>query len=129
MSAGALKKLLKKAKISFSKAEEKPDLIEKALQSPAVMAIVEEEAIAQGEHIEGVKVDVEKVDGSFVNIDSSMLVSPQDTEQTPVRHSRLTTSTGLSILTMTSSGFASHTTGNPSVRAFMVIVHVSSDTL
>ncbi len=88
MPADALKELLKKAKIPFSKKDKKPDLVEKAWRSTEVMAMVEEEAIAQGEHIEGAKVDVETVEGSFVNIDPSMLVPPPDVAQTSVRHSR-----------------------------------------
>lgn len=89
MPADALKELLRKAKVSFYKKDKKQELVERALRSPEVMAIVEEEAIAQGEHIEGAGVDFETVEGSFVDIDHSMLVLPPDTEQTPVRHSRL----------------------------------------
>jgi len=50
------------------------------------MAIVEEEAKAEGEHIDGAKFEVQTVEGSFVNIDNSMLVRglpPTDAEHTP----------------------------------------------
>jgi len=130
MPIEALKELLKKAKIPFNKRkDQKPDLVEKALRSPTVMAMVEEEAIAQGEHIDGTNVDLETVEGNFVNIDPSMLVPPPAAMQTPVRRSWLPTNTGLSILTISPSGVASHTIGNPSVRAFAAIIPVSPDTL
>jgi len=80
MPVDALKELLRKAKVTFNKKERKHDLIEKALQSQEALAIVEEEARAQGEHIDGAKVDVETVEGSFVNVDSSMF--PQETSTT-----------------------------------------------
>ena len=132
MPRNALKDLLSKAKITFNKNDKKPQLIETALKSPEAMAIVAEEARAQGEHIDGVMFDVETVDGSFVGIDSSMLnqrTQPTGAERTSVRPSTLATIIRLSILTIRSLGFASSTTGNPSVRAFMNVVRVWPDTL
>jgi hypothetical protein len=120
MPTSALKDLLRRAKVTFINRDKKPDLIERALQSPRAMAIVEEEAKAEGEHIDGAKFEVQTVEGSFVNIDNSMLVRglpPTDAEHTPVRRSTLATNMRLSILTMVSLDFASHITGNLSVRS------------
>ena len=87
MPTDALKDLLKKAKVAFKSSRDKrQDLIEKALESSTAWAIVEEEARAQGEHIDGVKVETETVEGSFVNIDSPILTQRMGAEQTSVRY-------------------------------------------
>ena len=62
--------------------DKKNELIDKALQSREVLAIVEEEAKAQGEHIDGSKVDLETVEGSFVNVDSPMFLQETSTTGT-----------------------------------------------
>ena len=102
MPVDALKDLLKRAKISIRGRDRKPQMIDKALESPEVLAILTAEARAQGEHIDGMTFDVETVDGSFVGIDSSMLVQMAQTgaEQTAVRPSTLATGMKLLILTM-----------------------------
>jgi hypothetical protein len=84
------------------------------------MAIVAAEAREQGEHVDGAMFDVETVDGSFVDIDSSMFVQrtqPTGADQASVRPSMLANRMRPSILTVNSLGFASNVTGNPSVRA------------
>jgi len=132
MPMDALKDLLKRAKVTVKNKDKKHELIQKASQSPEALAIVEAEARAEGEHIDGEKFGPETVGGSFVDIGSSMLVQrrqPTGAKQTSVRPSTLATDMRLHILTMTFSGFASHTTGNPSVRAFANVVCVLPDTL
>jgi len=132
MQRNTLRELLNKAKVTFKGSDKKNQLVEKALQSPEAMAIVTAEAREQGEHIDGVMFDVETVDGSFVGIDSSMLVQrtqPTGADQTSVRPSTLATNARISILTVNPLVFASDTTGNPSVRAFTNEVRDRSDTL
>lgn len=132
MPTDVLKDFLKRAKVPFNRRDKKQDLAEKALQSTEVLAMVDEEAKAQGEHTDGAKVELETVEGSFVNIDSSMLVQgtlPTRAEQTSVRHSTLATNTRLSILLIAPLGFACHTPGHSSVRAFANVVCVLPDTL
>jgi hypothetical protein len=105
MPVDALRDLLKKAKVTFRGKAQKPELIEKALASQKAMAIVEAEARAQGEHIDGANLEVETVEGSFVDIDSSILVQGTQragARQTSVRPSTLATNMRLHILTMTS---------------------------
>ena len=135
MPVNGLRDLLKRAKVTINGKDKKPQLIDKALDSPEALAILRAEARAQGEHIDGVMFDVETVDGSFVDIDSSMLVQTTQTtqttgaEQTAVRPSTIATSMMLLILTMTPLGFAGDTSGNPSVRAFTNMVRALPDTL
>ncbi len=132
MPVDALRDLLKRAKVTIRGKDKKPQMVDKALESPEALAILRAEARAQGEHIDGMMFDVETVDGSFVGIDSSMLVQtarPTGAEQTAVRPSTLATSMRLPILTMTPLGFAGNTTGNPSVRAFTNVGRVLPDTL
>jgi len=127
MPRNTLKELLNKAKVTIKGSDKKPQLIEKALQSPEAMAIAAAEAREQGEHLDGVMFDVETVDGSFVGIDSSMLVQrtqPTGADQASVRLSTLATNARISILTVNPLGFAINTTGNPSVRAFTNEVRV-----
>ena len=131
MPVDALRDLLKRAKVSIRGKDKKPQMIDKALESPEALAILAAEARAQGEHIDGMMFDVETIDGSFVGIDNSMLVQTAQTgaEQTTVRPSTLATSMWLPILTTMPLGFAGRITGNPSVRAFKNVVGVFPDTL
>jgi hypothetical protein len=55
MQVEALKDLFIRAKVTLGKGNKKKTLVEQALRSPEVMAIVEEEAKAEGQHIDGVK--------------------------------------------------------------------------
>ena len=129
MPVDALKDLLRRAKVSIRRQEKKPQLIDKALDSPDALAILAAEARAQGEHIDGGMFEFETVDGSFVGVDSSMLVQTTQAEQTVVRPSTLATSLKLPILTLTPLGFSGNTNGNPSVRTFTNLVRALPDTL
>lgn len=119
MPVEALRDLLKRAKVSFKGKDKKQQLIDKALDSPDALTILAAEARAQGEHIDGAMFGVETVDGSFIDIDNSMLVQTTQTtgaEQIAVRPSTLASSMRIPNLTMTPLGLAGNTSGNPSVR-------------